>query len=198
MAGQSFAMKLFESNTPAVKPLRDVRLSAVNFVPHAINRTVDLKEIADNAVHAIVAVTELDAGAVYVWQDSDQALRLFAWRGISEVFARQVATLQKGDDTTIDAVLEGATKVPEDCTLAPRLFRASVVRAGFRSTVMCPIRAHGFVVGMLALGTYKGRVFEGDDIELIEVVANQIGNAMVPAQLGPDLRARAARSRGAG
>src|ERR1041385_5689391 len=140
-------MKLFESHAPVVKPLRDSRLTAINFVADAINRTVDLKEIADNAVHAIVAVTELDAGAVYIWQDSDECLRLFAWRGISEAFARQVSTLRKGDDPTIDAVLEGTTKVTEDFTLTPRLLRANVVRAGFRSTVMCPIRAHGFVVG---------------------------------------------------
>src|SRR5437867_9147876 len=189
-------MKIFESNAPAIKPLRDVRLTAINFVADAINRTVDLKEIADNAVHAIVAVTELDAGAVYVWQDSDQALRLFAWRGISEAFARQVATLRKGDDATIDAVLDGATKLVEDFTLAPRLFRANVVSAGFRSAVMCPIRAHGFVVGLLTLGTYKTRVFEGDDVELIEVVANQIGIAMVHAQLEADLRASEEQYRG--
>ncbi len=189
-------MKLFESNAPEVKPPRDVRLTAINFVADAINRTVDLKEIADNAVHAIVAVTQLDAGAVYVWQESDQALRLFAWRGVSEAFARQVATVRKGEDATIDAVLDGGTKVVEDFTLSPRMFRSNVIRAGFHSAVMCPIRAHGFVVGMLALGTYKSRDFEGDDIELIEVVANQIGNAMVHCQLEADLRASEEQYRG--
>ena len=189
-------MKLFETNTADVKPLRDIRLTAINFVADAVNRTLDLKETADNAVHAIVAVTELDAGAVYVWQDSDQALRLFAWRGISEAFARQVATLRRGDDSTIDAVLDGATKVVEDFALTSHRYRVGGVRAGFQSAVMCPIRAHGFVVGLLALGTYKARVFEGDDLELIEVVANQIGNAMVHAQLEADLRASEEQYRG--
>jgi PAS domain S-box-containing protein len=182
-------MKLFDSTAATPKPLREVRLTAINFIADAVNRTLDLKEIADNALHAILAVTQLDAGAVYMWQDSDEVLRLFAWRGVSEAFVRQVTTIRKGEDGTIDAVLEGGTKVIEDFTLTPHAFRIDVVRAGFRSAIMCPIRAQGFVVGLLALGAYKVREFEGDDIELIEVISNQIGNAMVHAQLEADLRA---------
>src|SRR5262249_55390251 len=155
---------------------RDARLTAINFVADAINRTIDLKEIADNALHAILAVGGLDAGAVYVWTEDERALRLFAHRGVSEAFARQVSRLHRGDDPTVDAVLEGATKVVEDFTMSPRVFRVDVVRAGFRSAVVCPIRAQGFVVGMLALGMYKARAFPVEDVDLIEVISNQIGN----------------------
>ncbi|MGD0651154.1 MAG: GAF domain-containing protein [Verrucomicrobiia bacterium] len=189
-------MKLFDSSAPAARPLREVRLAAINFIADAVNRTLDLKEIADNALHAILSVTKLDAGAMYVWQASDEVLRLFAWRGISEAFARQAMTLRKGDDSTVDAVLEGETKIIGDFTLAPRAFGVDDVRAGFRSAIMCPIRAQGFVVGLLALGTYKTREFETDDISLIEVISNQIGNAMVHAQLEADLRASEEQYRG--
>ncbi len=182
-------MKLFDPNTSAPRVTSDVRLKAVSFVADAINRTIDLKEIADNALHAMLAVTGLDAGAVYVWADDERVLRLFAYRGISEAFAQQVSRLPKGDDATIDSVLEGSTKVIEDFTLAPGMFRVDVVRAGFRSAVMCPIRTQGFVVGMLALGMYKPRAFETEDVDLIEVISNQIGNAMVHAQLEADVRA---------
>lgn len=182
-------MKTSESPAAALRPLRDARLTAINFVADAINRTLDLKEIADNALHAILSVMKLDAGAVYIWQDADQALRLFACRGISEAFARQVDRLPKGEDATVDAVLEGETRAIEDFTLTPHMFRADVVRAGFHSAVLSPIRAQGYVVGLLALGTYKARKFERDDIDLIEVITNQIGNAMVHAQLQADVRA---------
>jgi PAS domain S-box-containing protein len=182
-------MKLFDSSVPAPRATRDARLTAINFVADAINRTIDLKEIADNALLAVLAVTKVDAGAVYMWAEDERALRLFAHRGISEAFARQVSRLYKGDDATVDVVLEGTTKIIEDFTLAPRMFRVDVVRAGFRAAVMCPIRTQGFVVGMLALGMYKPHVFEGEDVDLIEVISNQIGIAMVHAQLEADLRA---------
>ncbi len=188
-------MKAHDSHA-AARPTRDARLAAINFVADAINRTVDLREIADNALHAVLSATGLDAGSVYVWTHDEQALRLFAHRGISEAFARLVSRLHKGDDPNVDAVLEGATKIIEDFALSPRRLRVDAVRAGFRSSVLCPIRAQRVVVGLLALGTYKPRAFQPEDVDLIEVIANQIGNGMVHAQLEADLRASEEQYRG--
>jgi len=182
-------MKLFDAETPRPRATRNARLTAINFVADAINRTVDMREIADNALHAILAVTGLDAGVVYVWAEDERALRLFAHRGVSETFARQVSRVRKGDNPAVDLVLDGATKVIEDFTLTPRTFRVEIVRAGFHSTLLCPIRAQGFVVGLLALGTYKPYAFEAEDIDLVQVIANQIGNGLVHGQLEGDLRA---------
>jgi PAS domain S-box-containing protein len=177
-------MKTFDTDSSAPHATRDVRLTAINFVADAINRTIDLREIADNALHAILAVAGLDAGAVYVWADDEQALRLFAHREVPEDFARHVFRIRKGEDATIDAVLEGTTKVVEDFTVISRQFQA-----GFRSGIVCPIRTQGFVVGLLALGAHQPVTFDREDVDLIEVMANQIGNGMVHAQLEADLRA---------
>ena len=67
-------MKLFDSSVPAPRATRDARLTAINFVADAVNRTIDLKEIADNALHAVLAVTKVDAGAVYMWAEDERAL----------------------------------------------------------------------------------------------------------------------------
>ena len=181
-------MKLPDPTTSAPKPLRDPRLTAINFVADAINRTLNLKEIADNALDAILAVMKVDAGAVYIWQDTDKALHMFAWRGLNDAFVRQVTVLRKGTEV-IDAVLNGEARIIEDFALNAHVFRTDAVRAGFHSAVLVPIRAHGFVVGLLGLGTYKLREFDEAEVDLIEVVSNQIGNAMVHAQLQADLRA---------
>ncbi len=181
-------MKRPDASALGLKPLRDPRLTAINFVSDAVNRTLDLKEIADNALDAIVAVMKVDAGAVYIWQDTDRALHLFAWRGLSAEFTSQVAVLHKGTEI-IDAVLNGEARVIEDFSLNPHAVRPEAVEAGFQSAVLVPIRAHGFVVGVLALGTYSLRKFDEADLDLIEVVSNQIGNAMVHAQLQAELRA---------
>ena len=190
-------MRFFESSTIAPpRPLREVRLAAINFIADAVNRTLDLREIADNAIHAILSVTKLDGGCVYIWHESDQALRLFAHRGLAEAFVRQMAVMRKGEDATVDAALDGTTKVIADFALTPRLFRSSGVAAGFQAAVLCPIRAQGLVVGMVALGCYKAREFEKEDVDLIEVIANQIGNAMVRAELEASVRASEGQYRG--
>jgi PAS domain S-box-containing protein len=186
---QGQTVKLFDANSTGSPAIRDARLTAINFVSDAINRTVDLGEIADNALHSILAATGLDAGAVYVWAEDEQALRLYAHRGITEAFARQISRVHKGENATVDAVLDGATQVIEDLVLKPQLLSEQIHRAGFRSGVLCPIRTQGYVVGLLALGTLRQQSFDQADVDLIEVITNQIGNAMVHAQLQVDLRA---------
>jgi PAS domain S-box-containing protein len=181
-------MKIFDAGSRVGPGLRDRRLTAINFVADAVSRSVELREIADNALDAVVAVMELDAAAVYIWRQPQQTLELFAWRGLSEAFARQVASLRKGMDPTVDEVLGGATRVVEDFRVAGAPSRLEVVGAGFRSAVMLPVRAHGFVVGMLALGSYRPRGFGESDLELLEVISNQIGIALANAELQADLR----------
>ncbi len=180
-------MKTRDSTVPGSKPLRDPRLTAINFVSDAVNRTLDLKEIADNALDSVLAVMKLDAGAVYIWQDIDRRLHLFAWRGLSEASVAKITVLQRGSEL-IDAVLNGEARVIEDFTVDAGGPVSEATRAEFQSGMLVPIRAHGYVVGILGLGTHQKRKFEEPDVDLIEAVSNQIGNAMVHAQLQTDLR----------
>lgn len=144
------------------KPLRDPRLTAVSFVADAVNRPLDLKEIADNALHAILSVMKLDAGALYVRQPDHARLELLAARGLPDNHLLSI--------------------VPEP------MLNARVKEAGFESVIVAPVRAEGGVDALLALGARAVRVFTEADRELVEVMANQIGNAMMHAQLQADLR----------
>src|SRR5580700_986132 len=152
-------MKLSDAAASGPKALRDPRLTAINFVSDAVNRSLDLVEIADNALDSVLAVMKVESGSVYIWQDSDQALHLFAWRGLSEAYVHEVMILRKGTET-VDAVLNGEARVIEDFTAKAHLPPwDATVRAGFQSAVVVPIRAHGFVVGMLGLGSDQPRKF---------------------------------------
>ncbi len=179
-------MAKFDVGARKTRPLRDARLTAVNFVTDAVNRTLDLSEIADNALHAILAVSRLDAGAMYRWQEGEAQLRLFAWRGLSEAFVRQATVIRRGEDALIDAVLEGETRLVDDFQVSPGKGREPA-QAGFRAAILCPVWAQGTTVGLLALGRYRARPFESADVDLIEVISNQIGIATVKAQLLRDL-----------
>ena len=166
---------------------RDFRLTAIRFVADAVNRTLDLREIADNALDSVLAVTRLDAGAVYRWVEEDAALHLYAWRSLTEAFTRQVMVIRRGDDALVDAVLEGTTRVVEDFTVTVGGPEREPISAGFASAVLCPISAQGKMVGLLVLGAYRARRFESETLDLIEVVANQIGIGVTNAQLFEDI-----------
>jgi two-component sensor histidine kinase len=167
--------------------MRDFRLTAIRFVADAVNRTLDLREIADNALDAVLAVTRLDAGAMYRWVAEDAALHLYAWRGLTEAFTRQVMVIRRGDDSMVDAVLEGTTRVVEDFTVTIGGPNRQPISAGFASAVLCPVMAQGKMVGLIALGAYRARRFESETLDLIQVIANQIGIGVTNAQLFEDV-----------
>ena len=89
------AMKLFDSQSSLRGSARDAGLTAINFVADAINRSVDLREIATNALHALTAVTHLEAGAVYLWDDDKDVLQLHSSHGISAALSQQLARLKR-------------------------------------------------------------------------------------------------------
>ena len=182
-------MNSSDSSASGQKSLRDPRLTAINFVADAVNRALDLREIAKNALDAILASMKVDACAVSIWQDADQALHLFAWHGLREVFVRRLMLVHKGEDTDIDAVLNGQSKIIDDIMADTHGLGDEAVQAGFRSAVLVPVRGHGKVLGVLGLGTYQMRKFDESDLDLVEVIGNQIGNAVVHAQLQADVRA---------
>jgi two-component sensor histidine kinase/putative methionine-R-sulfoxide reductase with GAF domain len=167
--------------------LRDRRMTAINFVADAVNRSLDLKEIADNALHAIVAVTQADGGAVYLWQEQGAALRIFAWRGLPDLFVQQAGELRPGGVARLEAVLAGTTQVFEDFTVAPGVGQNAAARAGFHTAILCPIRTQGEVAGVLVLGNYQRSQFAAEDVELIEGITHQLGIAIANAQLLKDL-----------
>ncbi len=164
------------------RSVADARLAAVSFVTDAVSRALDLWEIADNALAGLLGVMELDGGAVYAWEDADRELQLIAGRGLREELKDRGHRISGRNDSTIQELLAGKTVVLGEASDSP-------LRLGLTAAVSAPICAQGYVVGVLVLGSRQPRQFGGDDVGLIEVIANQIGNAMVHTQLQADLRA---------
>lgn len=144
------------------KSLRDPRLTAINFVADAVSRPLDLKEVADNALHAILSVMQLDVGALYVRQPPATGFVLFASRGLPAALAEAAA---------VNELVEPLLK-----------------EAGFGTVIVAPVLTGGEGKALLALAARVARPMTEADRELVEVMANQIGNAMMHAQLQADLR----------
>ncbi len=177
-------MNRLDPASTTLRSVSDARLAAISFVTDAVSRALDLWEIADNALAGMLSVMELDAGAVYAWQDVERYLQLIAARGLRDELKRTGHSIAGEDDATIEEVLAGKTLALSEI-VAP----TSPLWLGLTAAVAAPICAQGYVVGVLVLGSRQAREFSADDIGLIEVIANQIGNAMVHAQLQADLRA---------
>ena len=182
-------MKLFDQNLTTHRSPHDARLTAINFVADAINRSLDLREIARNALDAMSAITHLEAGAIYMWDTGEQVLKLHSARGISAALAAQLARVPRIADSWVDATLAGRTQVVTDLSTAPPSDQAQLVtQAGFKSAILCPINNQGSVAGLLVLASSVRQQFESADIGVIEVICNQLGNSLTHAKLEGEVR----------
>ena len=184
------AMKLFDSQSSLRGSARDAGLTAINFVADAINRSVDLREIATNALHALTAVTHLEAGAVYLWDDDKDVLQLHSSHGIPAALSQQLARLKRDEPGPVMDVMDGKTCVVNNLlkTAGHGQFHV-IAQAGYQSAIFCPVSAQGFVAGLLVLATKDRQRFESEDVGVIEVICNQLGNALIHAQLEGAARA---------
>ena len=179
------------SSTTATAPrsTHDARLTAINFVADAINRSLDIHEIATNALAAMTAITHMEAGAIYMWDPDEQALKLHNSHGIAETLAEPLARVPRTAGGLVDAALSGQIQVVADLTTVTQNEQAKlVIRAGFRSAILCPICDQGSVAGMLVLASQTPQEFAGDDVGVIEVICNQLGNSLTHAKLESEVR----------
>ena len=182
-------MKLIDRNLTTHRSPHDARLTAINFVADAINRALDLREIARNALDAMSAITHMEAGAIYMWDTGEQVLKLHSAHGISATLAEQLARLPRIAGSWVDATLAGRTQVVTDLSKAPPSDHAQLVtQAGFKSAILCPISDQGSVAGLLVLASAVHQQFESSDIGVIEVICNQLGNSLTHAKLEGEVR----------
>ena len=180
----------FPSTTAAAsRSTPDARLTAINFVADAINRALDIREIASNALAALTAITHMEAGAIYLWDPDEQVLKLHTAHGIVTTLAEQLARVPRTADRLVDAALAGQIQVVTDLTKIPQNEQAQlVIRAGFRSALLCPLSDQGTIAGMLVLASPMPQEFTGDDLGVIEVICNQLGNSLTHAKLESAVR----------
>jgi two-component sensor histidine kinase len=124
---------------------------------------------------------------MYTWEEENGALYLYAWRGLTEAFVRQVKIIRRGEDMVLDEVLSGQMREVQDFSVRPGGSDAEMVQAGFHCAVLAPIMAQGKMVGLLALGAYRAQRIEPETIDLIEVIANEIGIGITKARLFEDV-----------
>jgi len=182
-------MNFSSTTSPHPRSTHDARLTAINFVADAINRALDIREIASNALAAMTAITHMEAGAIYLWDPDEQVLKLHTAHGLATTLAAQLARIPRSAGGLVDAALAGQVQVVPDFTRIPQNEQAQLVAgAGFRSAILCRLSDQGTVAGMLVLASQAPQEFAGDDLGVIEVICNQLGNSLTHAKLESAIR----------
>jgi serine phosphatase RsbU (regulator of sigma subunit)/anti-sigma regulatory factor (Ser/Thr protein kinase) len=158
-------------------PIDDLeRLKRLQRVSDAALALLSVEDLLDELLLRVRDILGTDTAAVLLLDTEKNELVARAAKGIEEEVERGVRIpVGKGFAGRIAAERHpvALTTVDHTTVLNPILFQK-----GIRSLLGVPLIAHGDVVGVLHIGTTTPRVFQPDEVELLQLVADRVALAL--------------------
>jgi serine phosphatase RsbU (regulator of sigma subunit)/anti-sigma regulatory factor (Ser/Thr protein kinase) len=152
------------------------RLKRLQRVSDAALALLSVEDLLDELLLRVRDILGTDTAAVLLLDPEKNELVARAAKGIEEEVERGVRIpVGKGFAGRIAAERHpvALTTVDHTTVLNPILFQK-----GIRSLLGVPLIAHGDVVGVLHIGTTTPRVFQQDEVELLQLVADRVALAL--------------------
>lgn len=151
---------------------RNQELSTLNAIAAIVNRSPYLHDVLDESLRAVLSVSRLDHGRVFVRDASDRLIEVTARR---QLFSPAI------QDTEAWILGERA----EETLQTGRFSMRSIAR---RVLLTVPLMAGESTLGVMALAGPSEETPSIDDQRLLEAVGNQIGMSIEKAQLWEQLQ----------
>ncbi|MDP2767426.1 MAG: GAF domain-containing protein, partial [Candidatus Methanoperedens sp.] len=164
-------------------------LKALYAIESVVSRSLNLEEIFNVALSKALEVTDSETGTLYSLDG--EVLRLKAIAGLSPEF-KEKAIIRKMGEGIPGIAAQSKKPVTMDISQFPSpTLLPYVKKEGLVSFIGTPLMSKGKVVGALALGTKKKRIFTQDDLDLMLSIGNVIGIAIENAQLYKEVKDKA-------
>ncbi len=159
----------------------DKILETLYSIESVVSGSLDLEEIFNVALSKALEVTYTDAGTLYSLDG--EVLRLEAVVGLSSEF-KEKAGIRKIGEGIPGIAVQSRKPVTMDISEFPSPHLLPYVRQeGLVSFIGTPLMSKGTVVGAMALGTKKKRIFTQDELDLLFSIGNVVGIAAENARL---------------
>jgi nitrate/nitrite-specific signal transduction histidine kinase len=162
---------------------RTQELSTLNAIATTVSQSLNLDEILNLALDKTLQAMDIEAGGIYVLDETVGTLSLATQRGFSPEAIPEIDRLQVGEGFSGRVVESGEPLAVADVATDHRLTRMVVRNEGLRSVAVAPLNSSGKVLGTLFAITHDYREFTDQDIQLLTSIGNQIGVAVENARL---------------
>jgi signal transduction histidine kinase len=167
-------------------------LRALGEVTQAVNSTVDLETVLTTIVAKATQLSSTEAGAIYVFDDSEQEFHLRATYGLEDATAAALRErhIRMGEGAMGAAALRRMPFQVPDIQSDPSGTIDIIVRAGFRALLIVPLLSTDKVVGALVVRRRQPGEFSKGTIELLQTFGAQSVLAIQNARLFESVEAR--------
>ncbi len=161
---------------------RNRELAALLAVGRASSASLELREMVEQAMQAILDVTSAEAAEV--WLRDDDRLELVGYAGVASDAFAQRTSLAVGEGLPGIAAARGEAVVVHGLTRDERFVRPRVKAAGFETYCALPLRHRGETVGVLGVAARDPRkLCTDDELRLLEGVGERLGTAIANTRL---------------
>ncbi len=148
-----------------------------------LTRSHDLEETLNNVVRLVARWMRASACSIYLLEDDGERLVLRATRGLNPNAVGRMR-ISVGQGIAGRALAERATIAVPDVRKDSRVHAFPYSgEQRFRSLVAVPLLVRGEPVGVLTARTARVRVFTDAQLELLEMIAAQVGSIVLNARL---------------
>ncbi len=162
--------------------LHNRSLVALNKVAQTVNRSLNLQEILEASLDAVLQAVEVEAGIIRLWDEREQALVVAAHQGIRAEYLAGMQHLGMGTGVAGKTFQRREPVIVEDVEQYPHLGDVTE-REGVRSLASIPIRSRARVVGVISILSHTPHRFTSTQIDLLTAIGNQLGTAFENARL---------------
>lgn len=155
---------------------RNKELSSLYIIASILNKSLNLKELLDEALSATLKIFETEAGVIHVLDPDGTSLVPVASRGFSAEI-QDVAFRKKDEQTLLSQVIQKGMSL--SFSSGEDLFQETP----FPYFITIPIRSKGNVSGAISLLDRSTTPFLHQDLQLLAAIGNQIGVAIENARL---------------
>ena len=164
-------------------------LSVLNAVSSLISRTLDLEKILADVLNEMLKSMSIEAGYISLLDEGTEKLKLKASCGLSEEYERGIDGVSLDEDTICSRVAhDGEPVAIDNISGYPHLKTEIMDKEGLRSFVCVPLKAKKKVKGVMGITSHRLHPFTPQDIQLLVVIANEVGTAIENAELYEKVR----------
>lgn len=162
---------------------RNEDLALLNDVAESLSSTLDTDQILDKTLNRVLAYLEVEAGEIYLINETAQELQLALHTGQPGLPFLTSERIRIGKDLIGKVALSGELKVSHDletdiCNLNP-----AMKEAGLECLVCIPLTARGKVVGVMSIAAHGERQFDAREQNLLHAIGAWAGITIENSQL---------------
>jgi len=161
----------FDQQPAALKrQLKDLR--SILSVAQVVVSSLDLDEVLQNILCSAMAILDMPAGSVALYEENNCELTLHAHSGLSADFVAHDRWQVKLGGLTHRILADGEIQVLEDCADSPLCTNPLLRQEGVRSLVAVPLKVQEKIVGILYLDDFTPRSFAAEQLHLLSVLGS--------------------------